>query len=386
VVERIELMATGSDDKHNAKRPEPVRYAVVGLGYIAQAAVLPAFAHARENSILTALISGSPDKLQKLGRQYNVKDCFAYEEYFLALRSGAFDAIYIALPNSMHAEFATSALEAGIHVLCEKPMASTVRECENMIVAAHSSNRKLMIAYRLHFEKSNLEAVRVAQSRQLGNLRQFTSTFTMNVKPGDIRLKADLGGGPVADIGIYCINAARYLFRDEPDQVYASAMSCDDHRFKEVPEMVSVIMQFPKDRIATFQCGFNAGKVSEYRLVGTRGDLRVEPAFELADDLNHHLTIDEKVTESVFRKRDQFAPELVHFSNCIQTGEAPSPSGEEGLADVRIIEAISASIESGNTVSINGVAPPHRPDPDQEMRKRPVRMPKLISASSPSGK
>ncbi|HWL93436.1 MAG TPA: Gfo/Idh/MocA family oxidoreductase [Phycisphaerae bacterium] len=365
---------------------EKVRYAVVGLGYIAQAAVLPAFAHARENSELTALISDDALKLRKLGKKYRVENLYTYEEYWVALRSGEFDAVYIALPNSMHAEYSIDALREGIHVLCEKPMAVTSQECRAMIGAARAAGRKLMIAYRLHFEEANMEAVRIAQSGKLGDLRFFTSTFSMNVKPGDIRLQAELGGGPLNDIGIYCINAARYLFCDEPEEVTAVAVSCDDRRFREVPEMVAATMRFPKDRVATFLCGFNAGDVSEYRVVGERGSLLVEPAYELAEALGHTLTIGDKTRECAFSRRDQFAPELVHFSECIRHNLDPSPSGEEGLADMLIIEALNESIQTQRPVKVKAIEPPSRPGPALEMRKRPVRKPKLIAVTPPSKK
>jgi predicted dehydrogenase len=361
-----------------------VRYAVVGLGYISQAAMLPAFAHAKGNSQLTALISSDPLKLKKLGKKYKVENLFVYEEFEIALRSNTFDAVYIALPNSMHAQYTIAALEAGIHVLCEKPMAPTSRECEAMQVVAQARKMKLMIAYRLHFEEANLEAMRIARSGKLGDLRFFSSTFTMNVKPGDIRLRSDLAGGPIPDIGIYCINAARNLFRDEPLDVSATAVSSDDRRFREVPEMVSVTMRFPQNRVATFLCGFNSAKVSEYRIVGTHGELLVEPGYELADDLKHRLRIGDRIKTRNFPKRDQFAPELEHFSDCILNDENPGPGGLEGLADVRIIEAISLAIQTGKAEQIRAVLPPTRPSPAQENRKRPVKMPELVAASPPN--
>src|ERR1051326_3923280 len=156
-----------------------IRYAVVGLGYIAQAEVLPSCAHARENSELTALVSGDPAKLKTLGRKYGVARLFSYERYDDCLKSGEVDAVYIALPNDMHAEYAVRAARAGAHVLCEKPMAVDERECEEMIRAAEEADVRLMIAYRLHFEKGNMEAVRLARSGRLGDLRLMDSMFTM---------------------------------------------------------------------------------------------------------------------------------------------------------------------------------------------------------------
>src|SRR5262249_47736888 len=153
---------------------------------------------------------------------------YDYGEYDDCLDSGEIDAVYIALPNHLHAEYAIRAARAGIHVLCEKPMAVTERECVAMIDACERARVKLMIAYRLHFDPANLAAVEVASSGGLGELRLFDSVFCNEVTDErNIRLRRATGGGPLFDIGIYCINAARYLFRAEPVEVAAIAASRD---------------------------------------------------------------------------------------------------------------------------------------------------------------
>src|SRR5438876_2308035 len=165
-----------------------VRYAVVGQSYIAQIAVLPAFAHASRNSELAALVSGDRVKLRALGRKYGVDHLYTYDHYEECLRSGAVDAVFIALPNHLHREYAVRAARAGVHVLCEKPMALTEQDCRAMIAAARRNRVKLMVAYRLHFEEANLEAVELTRSGKLGDPRIFDSVFTMQVKPGNIRV------------------------------------------------------------------------------------------------------------------------------------------------------------------------------------------------------
>src|SRR5436190_19737917 len=150
-----------------------VRYAVVGLGHIAQVAVLPAFAHARSSSTLAALVSDDPEKLAKLKRRYRVETAVGYEDYPRLLASGAVDAVYIALPNSMHRDYTVRAAEAGVHVLCEKPMAASEVDCEAMIQSARFHKVKLMVAYRLHFDRANLEAVELIRARRIGEPRYF---------------------------------------------------------------------------------------------------------------------------------------------------------------------------------------------------------------------
>ena len=245
---RYDMNTTRSNGSSQRRR---IRYGVVGLGHIAQVAVLPAFAHAT-NSELTTLISDDETKLRELSRRYRVPHTYSYEQYDQCLREGHIDAVYIALPNSMHCEYAKRAARAGIHVLCEKPMAVTESECRQMIRAARQSHIKLMVAYRLHLEKANVRAVTIARSGKLGRLRMFNSTFTMQVRPGDIRTQRKMGGGSLYDIGVYCINAARYLFQDNPIEVSTFAVKGTDRRFREVDEMSGALLRFPHGRLASF--------------------------------------------------------------------------------------------------------------------------------------
>src|ERR1700730_10820144 len=297
------------------QRGNKIRYAVVGLGHIAQVAILPAFAHAKQNSELKALVTDDPKKAKRLSKKYRVPFTYAYDNYDECLRSGEIDAVYIALPNRMHHEYAVPALKAGIHVLCEKPLAVDEGQCEDMIDAAAESGAKLMTAYRRHFDKANLQAVEIVRSGKLGNPRFFSSTFGMQVRPDNIRLSHALGGGPLWDLGIYCINAARYLFRDEPEQVFAFQTTGSDERFREVEESVSAILRFPEDRLASFSCSFGSADVSAYEIVGTKGTLRADPAYEYAEGLKFRVTIGDKSREYKFGKSDQFAAELLYFSD-----------------------------------------------------------------------
>jgi len=359
-----------------------IRYAVVGCGHIAQVAVLPAFGNARRNSKLAAIVSGDPVKRAELQKRYDIPRALDYGEYDALLKSGDIDAVYVALPNSMHAEYTERAARAGVHVLCEKPMAVTEAECELMGRVAREHQVKLMIAYRLHFERANLEAVEIARSGRIGEPRLFASTFTMSVVPGNIRVQRALGGGVLYDIGIYCINAARSLFRDEPTEVHAIAAGA----IGDVEESVSALLRFSNERLASFTASFGAGKVSEYRLVGTKGELAVDPAYDYARPLEHRLSLEGNVvSERRFAKRDQFAPELLYFSDCLLTNRDPEPSAEEGLADVRVIRALYRSIASGEAVALPPYQRRERPSLEQEIRRPPIEKPAVIHVQAPSG-
>ncbi len=365
-------------------KQEPVRFAVVGLGHIAQVAVLPAFKNAK-NCRLAAFVTDDGEKAGKLAPKYGVEHVVEYGSYDAILRTGEVDAVYIALPNSMHCDYAVRAAQAGVHVLCEKPMAVTEDECKHMITAAEVAGVKLMVAYRLHFEEANLRAIEIVQSGQLGDVRVFESLFTMQVEEGNIRVRPELGGGSLYDIGIYCINAARYLFRDEPIEVVAASFNGGDPRFAGVDEATTGILRFPGDRVATFASSFGVASSESYRVLGTKGSLRVEPAYGYAQELKHVLTIGDKTTERSFKKRDHFAPQLEEFAACIRENRDPEPDGHEGLADVRIIEALYKSAIERRPIHVANRARRERPSIEQMISKPAVTKPKLVKVESASG-
>jgi len=359
----------------------PVRYAVVGLGHIAQVAVLPAFAHARRNSTLAALVSDDAAKRRELSRRYEVP-AYGYDQFDDCLEQ--VDAVYIALPNSLHAEYTIRAAQAGVHVLCEKPMAVTAAECERMIEACRHNRVKLMIAYRLHFEEINLKGVELVRRGRIGEPRFFNSSFSLTVREGNIRTKRAMGGGTLYDIGIYCINAARYLFRAEPLEVSAVSVHSGAKKLADVDETTAATLRFDGGRVASFVCSFNAADVASYRIVGTKGQLHVDPAYEYAEGLAYELTIGEKTTRKRIGKRDQFAPELLHFSDCIRRDTEPEPSGEEGLQDVRIVEALYQSAETGKVVTLPPYREARRPSGRQITRRPGVKKPALVRVQSAS--
>ena len=378
--------STRTHARRTDRRADPIRYAVVGLGHIAQVAVLPAFAHARRNSRLTAVVSDDRTKRAAMARRYKLAHAFSYDQYEECLQH--VDAVYIALPNSMHAEYTIRAAQAGVHVLCEKPMAVTAEECERMIDACDEHRVKLMIAYRLHFEEINLGVIDLVRKGRIGPPKCFNSTFSMTVRQGDIRTKRAYGGGTLYDIGVYCINAARYLFRDEPKEVVAVSVNSGPDggasRLSEIDESTASILRFDGERVASFVTSFNAADVGEYRIVGTKGQIHVDPAYEYASGLQYTLTVDGKPTTKKIGKRDQFAPELLYFSDCIQKDTTPEPSGEEGLQDVRIVQALYESAETGKAVQIPPFVKSKRPTTRQRVTRPGISKPRLVKVQSAS--
>jgi glucose-fructose oxidoreductase len=241
-----------------------------------------------------------------------------------------------------------------------------------------------MIAYRLHFEEINLRVVDLVRRGRIGEPKFFNSSFSMTVKPGDVRTKKDMGGGTLYDIGVYCINAARYLFRAEPREVTALSVNSGADRLAEIDESTGALLRFEGERIAAFVTSFNATDVASYRIVGSKGQIHVDPAYEYAEGLGYELTVDGKSTRKRIGTRDQFAPQLLYFSDCIQKRREPEPSGEEGLQDVRIVEALYKSAETGKAVRLPPFTKTTRPTGKQRITRPGIGKRGLVKVESAS--
>lgn len=358
-----------------------IRYAVVGAGWISQAGFMPGV-RATGNSVLAALVTGDSTKAEQLGRRYGIERFYHYDAYLAALDSRGFDAIYLALPNDQHRRYAVPALERGIHVLLEKPMATSEEECRAINEAARRGRASLMIAYRLHFEPGTLEALRIAQSGALGRVALFSSTFTQPVDAGNHRAQNGFWSGPVPDMGTYPINAVRNLFRAEPVEVMAWGTDTLGFGFHDT---VSVTLRFPEDRLAQFTVAYGLTDADEYRVVGEGGTLRVSPGYTLSDGLRHALTLDGSTVETAFRAVDQFAGQTAYFSDCILENRAPEPDGEEGLLDVRVLCAIERALATGRSQELSPAYRSKRPLGDQRSDFPPAAKPDLIHAAPPAG-
>jgi glucose-fructose oxidoreductase len=301
------------------------------------------------------------------------------------LDSGEADAIYLSVPNSLHREYAVRALESGVHVLCEKPMAPTEADCRAMIDASRQSGAKLMIAYRLHFEPATIEAIETLRSGQLGDPRFFSSVFAQQISQQNSRTKAEVWANPLPDMGPYPINAVRHLFQAEPIETFAFAARKNEPRFAEIDEMFTVALRFPAERLASFTVSYGANPVDQYRIDCTEGSIELNPGFMFSQPLKHKLTLGQKAVERNFPQTDQFGAETKYFSDCILDNTEPEPDGEEGLADVRVINAIEQSLRTRKPQTIEPLSPrTRRPNRKQVITLPPIRSGQLVHAAGPS--
>ncbi|MGA2102555.1 MAG: Gfo/Idh/MocA family oxidoreductase [Candidatus Sulfotelmatobacter sp.] len=321
-------------------------YCVIGLGRIA-GHFMPGTRNTT-NSQITSLVSGHRDKADRVAAQFGIpaSSIYNYENFDEIARNPNIDAVYVALPNSMHAEYTIRAAKAGKHVLCEKPMSTSVADAEAMIAACKAARVKLMIAYRCHYEPTNLKAIQLIRDGALGQVQAIESTFGFNIGPGEWRLSKKIaGGGPLFDVGIYSLNACRYLTGEEPEHIQANASVIDhDGRFKEVEENVSWTMKFPSGVVASCNTTYGANMEGFYRVHGSKGWLEVDSAF-VYEGLRLRAEYSGTKLDELNPARDpsHFQAEAEHFSHCVQNGLEPQSPGEEGLRDMRYIAEIYRS-------------------------------------------
>ena len=327
-----------------------VGFALVGIGKLAQTQLLPAL-RTTKTARLTALVSGHADKAKRVAAAEAVPESniYSYEAFDKIADNPDVDVVYVVLPNAMHAEYTIRALRAGKHVYCEKPMAVTTTECEEMIAAARKAGRQLGVGYRLRFEPHNQELIRIARARELGATKFITATAgTIPVEPNQWRLDKKLaGGGSMVDIGIYALQAVRAVVGGEPISVSARVTVTDPKKFKGIDETLAFSMTFPNGVLASGVSTY-AAHVSRVEVAADHGKFGLEPA------LYYHgikgFRSDGK--PFAFQDMDQFAAEMDDFAVCVRDGKATRVPGEEGLRDMRIIDALYRSAAAGREIKL----------------------------------
>lgn len=332
-------------------------FAIVGLGTYGLGIIIPQFANCK-NSRLAGLVSGDPVKARRVAAQYGVpeKNIYNYQNYDSIRDNPDIDIVYVCLPVSMHAEYTIRAARAGKHVLCEKPMAMSSGECAAMIGACRQAGKKLMIGYRCHFEPTNLEAIRRARAGEIGKLRYFRSEHGFNFgNPNAWRLKKAMsGGGSLMDMGIYALNAARYMTGEEPVSVYAhESTDRSDPRFREVEDRIEFELAFPSGVIGSCMSMYSANQ-NHILLMGDKGRIEMEPATAYH---GNRLWVgngrENEITPPPGPGATQWAGQLDHMAQCVLQDREPIVAGEEGLRDIRIIEAVYRSAREGRRIALN---------------------------------
>ena len=353
-----------------------VGYAVVGLGHLSLMEILPALSMCKKSK-LTALVSGSPEKMKKVASQYGIKpeSCYSYETYDQIKNNPEVDVIYIVLPNGLHKEYTIRGAKAGKHILCEKPMANTALECREMIDACNKTNVKLMVAYRIQYQPHNRKLRELVQKKEFGAAK-FVEAFNCqsSANPEHWRHKKALaGGGALPDIGLYCLNTTRFVLGEEPVEVFAYQYSTPGNPlFTEVEEMISWQMRFPSGIVANCGTNYNVHESRRYRVLCENGWLNIDKAYAYKGQKLTSAKAEGKQELNVeigLAENNQFAAEMDHFSDCVIKNTKPFTPGEEGLQDHILMEAIYMSAREGKPVQIPAAkiaVSIHGPEPEMD--------------------
>jgi predicted dehydrogenase len=355
-------IAAGSEAQEEPAEPPlapkaRVGFAVLALGRLSVEQILPAFAQTKKCK-LTALVSGAPEKLTALGEQYGISAAnqYSYDQFDKIAQNEETKVVYIVLPNAMHREFVLRAAGARKHILCEKPMATSVEDARSMISAAEQARVKLMIAYRCRYQPHHLELIRRAQSGTLGPVKLIEAVNAQNQgDPSQWRLRrAPSGGGALPDIGIYCLNAARAVAGEEPVEIQAQMHSTPgDDRFKEVEETIAWLMRFPSGALASLSSSYGAHRASRLAVYADKGGLILENAFPYKGQQLFEVRAEEGRDVRAFLQiaaADHFAQEMDHMADCVLKDQKPRTPGEEGLRDMVLMDAIYRAARDQRTV------------------------------------
>jgi predicted dehydrogenase len=303
---------------------------------------------------LTGLISGTPSKIKRWQSKYNIpdKNCYNYENFDNIKNNPDIDAVYIITPNGLHKEETIRVAKAGKHVICEKPMAVNAKDAQEMVDACKNANVKLLIGYRIHFEPKTLEIVRMRKDGELGKIRFFQglSGFTIG-DPKQWRLNKELsGGGSLMDIGIYAINGARYMTGEEPVWVTAQETKTDPGKFKEgVDETIQFQLGFPGGAVASCLSTYNMDNLDRFFVTGEKGYGLLSPAtgYGPIEGETHKgkLKHPHKTHQTV---------QMDEMAAIILDGKTPvvAVDGEEGVKDMKVIDAIYEAISTGRKTDI----------------------------------
>jgi len=347
------LAQTASGQSTTPAGERRVGYAVIGLGRIATHFLQGT--RDSSQSRITALVSGHRDKAERIAAEYGVPldSIYSYEDFDRIAANPAVDAVYVALPNSMHAEYTIRAAKAGKHVLCEKPMDISSAQCRRMIDACKAAHVKLMIAYRLHYEPTHLKALEIVRSGKLGPIQSMDANHGANIRAGEWRItKALGGGGPMFDHGVYALNSFRMFIGEEPSGYHAMISTPDrDGRFNEVEESVQWVTRFPSGALASGTASYGVELGGYWRIHGPWGFLQMTSLSYQGQHLFGHYASTPEFgapwveVDIASQEKDpmQFTRQVDHFSDCILHARTPNTPGEEGLADQIALEGVYKS-------------------------------------------
>ncbi len=341
-----------------AGQDRKIGFAIAGLGGFARGQILPAFKETKHCKV-AAFVTSRPEEEYELADELGVprENVVTYDDIGKLKGRDGVDALYVITPTGLHMRHTLAGLDAGLHVLCEKPMAQSVDECDRMIQAAKDAGKKLMIAYRVHYEPHNLRAIEWARNHHKGEVRLFDGiiSYAMGGQPtwrNDPTMNG--GGGPLPDLGIYMLNASRYITGEEPTHVVAQTFRPEGNPlFPEgVESRCAWQFKFPSGAIASCSTSYDTNAGHRYRVGCTGGWYELEPATAYGGIRMYESARDGRREVEDIPPGNQFVGELDHFAECILGDKAPKTPGEEGRQDIHLIQKIYQSAAQGRELEM----------------------------------
>jgi xylose dehydrogenase (NAD/NADP) len=337
-----------------------LRLAVVGLGRFARNRALPAIADSSLCEV-TTLVSGSPEKAERLATEYDAEHVLSYEDFRDARAVEAYDAVYVATPNAYHAQYTEVAAAQGKHVLCEKPLATSVEEGEEMVEACEDAGVTLMTAYRLQAEPAVRRVRELVAEGVIGDPKHISGWFAYrnpDQSPSANNWRRDssvAGGGAMIDLGVYPLNTARFILGADPVGAYATTVADTSAAAEErdrVETRATFQLAFPDGVDATGFASFDAYSDNRLQILGTEGRALIVSPF--GGTVTQEVVVErgEARTSYAGSPVDEVVEEFEYFAYCVLTGTEPEPDGRDGVADLRVIRAIYESAERGERVEV----------------------------------
>jgi len=325
---------------------DPIRWGVLGVANIALRTVIPAI-QSSNNGRLLAVASRTParatDAAERLGVRW-------YGSYEALLDDPEIDAVYIPLPNALHREWTVRSAAAGKHVLCEKPLGLSARECQEMIAACRAHGVQLMEAFMYRFHPRTLQVAELAAGGKLGQLQLVRAAFTFSVREPEtnIRFRSDLGGGAVYDVGCYGVNVSRMLL-GEPAEVFAWGEIGESG----VDEAVVALLRFNRRRTAVVDCGLRLGRREEVEIVGSEGHILVPRAFLPGTaDAEFHCFQGTAHSQTIVPGTNQSERMVEAFCDAVRTGGPVPHPPEDAVKNMAVIEALLRSVRTGRPETV----------------------------------
>jgi len=331
--------------------------ALVGLGNYSGGQLAPALQQTKFCQ-LAGVVTGSPEKAAKWQQQYNIpaKNCYDYKTFDRMIDNPAIDIVYVVLPNAMHAEYVVRAAQAGKNVICEKPLATSAADARHMIAAVEKAGKKFSVGYRLHFEPHNQEMMRLGQSQAYGKINHLVADNGFKFGSGSTPWRVDKklsGGGPLMDMGIYCLQGCLYTKGQVPVSVTASfTPETGTGYFKEVEAGVNWQLHFADGSVADCRTSYAQNMQGKLRAEAANGWFELEPAYAYGGLAGKTSKNDGKLD---LPNLNQQAAQMDDFAQCVLQNKPTRVPGEMGLRDVQLLEAIYRAAETGKSVSTKDV-------------------------------